>query len=82
MTDATFNEQALAAARNRFYETGTTVHAWAMAHGVSPSTVYEVLSGRRRCCRGDAHRVAVALGLKPAPSQQATTVCSQLHHST
>lgn len=64
MTDAAISEQALDAARSRLSHDGETVQAWAARHDVSPSTVYEVLAGRKKCRRGDAHRVAVLLGIK------------------
>lgn len=32
--------------------------------GYSPGLVYQVLAGRLRCVRGQAHQVAVVLGLK------------------
>lgn len=64
MTDPAISEQALEAARSRLNHDGETVQAWAARHAVSPSTVYEVLAGRKKCRRGDAHRVAVLLGLK------------------
>lgn len=64
MTDAAISGQALKAARSRFDHDGETVQAWAVRHNVSASTVYEVLAGRKKCRRGDAHRVAVLLGLK------------------
>lgn len=43
---------------------GVTVSGWARAHGFPPSVVFAVLSGRTRGRHGQAHRAAVALGLK------------------
>ena len=43
---------------------GISVSDWARQMGFSPNLVYQVLAGRLRCVRGQAHRVAVALGLK------------------
>lgn len=48
----------------RMRENGVTVKAWADAHGFSKYTVTDVLRGHRKGLRGEAHRVAVALGLK------------------
>ena len=43
---------------------GVTVTAWARAHGVTRLSVHRVMSGKSKCYRGDAHRIAVLLGLK------------------
>lgn len=49
---------------------GVTASEWARAHGFAPGVVFSVLSGRTVGRRGAAYRVAMALGLKPAPDQQ------------
>lgn len=51
-------------ARAEFDRKGVPIAAWARAHGVSASLVYEILAGRKKCLRGSSHRVAVLLGLK------------------
>ena len=51
--------------RKIFREEGVTVTAWARKHGFSALTVYSVLSGRTQGLRGEAHQIAVALGMKP-----------------
>jgi gp16 family phage-associated protein len=43
---------------------GISVSDWAREMGYSPGLVHQVLAGRLRCKRGQAHKVAVALGLK------------------
>ena len=45
---------------------GLSIRQWAAAHNVSPGLVYDLLSlnPRRKCIRGQSHRVAVLLGLK------------------
>lgn len=53
-----------AEARAEFAHKGLSIAAWARAHGVGRSLVYEVLAGRKKCIRGDAHKVAVLLGMK------------------
>lgn len=53
-----------------FYANGESVSDWAKAHGFRREIVYAVLAGRTRGYRGEAHRVAVALGLKAPPSAQ------------
>lgn len=59
------DSQALKKARAAFDAAGITLAAWAKAHGFSATTVVDVLNGRRVGKYGEAHRVAVALGLKP-----------------
>ncbi|MES1938443.1 DNA-binding protein [Salinisphaera hydrothermalis] len=58
----------LASAQKWFRDNGVPVSAWADARGFARQTVYAVLAGRSPAIRGEAHRVAVALGLKPAAS--------------
>jgi len=50
--------------RQWFDREGVTVQDWALAHSFRPENVYAVLSGRTRGRRGEAHRIAVELGLK------------------
>ena len=64
MPNATISKQARQRARKRLSRQGLSVRAWADQHQLKPGTVYEVLAGRKRCLRGDAHRAAVLLGLK------------------
>lgn len=47
-----------------FLREGLPVNEWARAHGFTPETVYALLAGRTAGRRGQAHRAAVALGLK------------------
>lgn len=55
-----------AQARAEFERRGLSIAAWAGQNGVHANLVYEILAGnpRRRCLRGQSHRVAVLLGLK------------------
>ncbi len=53
-----------AEARAEFRRVGKSIAAWAREHGVHHETVYQVLKGRKKGERGDAHKVAVLLGLK------------------
>ena len=55
-------------AREWFALHGVSIAAWAREHNVSRSTVYEVLAGRRKCHRGDSHKIAVLLGMKAKPA--------------
>jgi len=52
-----------------FIDHGLTVSEWAIQHQFNPALVYAVLHGRRRCLRGQSHRIAVALGLKSLPHE-------------
>lgn len=43
---------------------GKSVQQFAREHGVDPATTYQVLAGRKKGRRGEAHKVAVLLGMK------------------
>ncbi|HAC91918.1 MAG TPA: DNA-binding protein [Planctomycetaceae bacterium] len=58
-------EDALESARRRFFIEGESVADWARERGFSLQLTYSVLNGRLRARRGESHRIAVALGLKP-----------------
>ena len=60
------SSEALEAIRQQFYDHGLTVVEWARTHDFDVHLVYGVLSGRTKARRGESHRIAVALGLKPA----------------
>lgn len=62
----------LAAVRHQFWLSGESISGWATRHGFSAATTYSLLAGRLRANRGEAHRIAVALGLKPAPTPNET----------
>ncbi|WP_175784261.1 DNA-binding protein [Burkholderia ambifaria] len=57
-------------ARSQFNFVGKSIRAWAREHGVQASTVYEVLSGRQLGEYGEAHKVAVLLGIKHGTVEQ------------
>ena len=59
------NAAHVAAARAAFYDRGEDVASWARARGFRPANVYRVLSGHSRAMRGEGHRIAISLGLKP-----------------
>lgn len=44
--------------------TGISIAEWARENRFSCALVYQVLEGKRRCLRGQSHKIAVALGLK------------------
>ncbi len=43
---------------------GVSIAEWARENKFSAGLVYQILEGKRRCLRGQSHRIAVALGLK------------------
>jgi gp16 family phage-associated protein len=50
--------------RAELEEAGISMAAWARANGFNRMTVVDLLAGRQQGLRGEAHRAAVALGLK------------------
>lgn len=54
-----------------FTASGLSIAEWALKNGYSPKTVYDVLQRRRMGRRGEAHNVAVALGIKQGELQPA-----------
>ncbi|PXX44272.1 DNA-binding protein [Undibacterium pigrum] len=61
------SQAAIDAVKQRFFEQGICIGDWARAHEFDAFLVYAVLSGRAKAKRGESHRIAVALGLKPPP---------------
>lgn len=57
---------ALDEVRDRFKRSGTNITAWAIDHDFAPERVFSVLAGRSKGVRGQARRIAVALGLEEA----------------
>ena len=64
--------------RALFENTGWSVAEWARLQGFSTGLVYQVLEGRRKCLRGQSHRIAVALGLKPGATMDLNELSEQL----
>ncbi|HVJ39389.1 MAG TPA: DNA-binding protein [Stenotrophomonas sp.] len=52
--------------RQELEDQGVSIADFARQHGLNPTTVYHVLDGSHKGRRGEAHRAAVALGLKAA----------------
>lgn len=69
VVDLAFSERIMRcqAARERLEALGVTIAEWAESRGYSRELAYAVLSGRITGKRGIAHRVAIDLGIKPAP---------------
>lgn len=55
-----------AEAKQRLRLRGETIASWADRHGFPRADVYAALSGRTVGNFGTAHRIAVALGMKPS----------------
>lgn len=51
----------------KFRAQGESIAEWADRHGFERSLVYSVVSGKRKCLRGQSFKIAVALGLRPKP---------------
>lgn len=62
------NQKTLTAdqVKQRFRERGITFTQWAKEHGYRRHAVYRVLNGSDKAHYGQAHEIAVALGLKAA----------------
>jgi gp16 family phage-associated protein len=57
--------EQIARIKKLFLLNGTSYSDWAKEHQVNRAILYAVLSGKCRCHRGEAHKIAVLLGLKP-----------------
>ena len=62
-------EQACQEARSLISRQGISAKEWAIKHGLTPSTVYAVLNGQKKCLRGESHRAAVLLGMKAGETE-------------
>ncbi|MEG1971297.1 MAG: DNA-binding protein [Burkholderiaceae bacterium] len=51
-------------ARQALQDKGVSITQWALANRFSPNLVFEVLGGRKKGVRGQAHNIAVKLGIK------------------
>ncbi|QFT84468.1 hypothetical protein FIU88_05675 [Halomonas sp. THAF12] len=51
-------------ARQELDRRGITVADFCRAHDLTPNLVYDLLAGRKKGKRGEAHRAAVLLGIK------------------
>lgn len=61
--------QTPASARAQVAALGLCVSEMGRATGISRHTFTDLLSGKQQGLRGNAHRAAVLLGLKPAPAK-------------
>ncbi|WP_320174913.1 DNA-binding protein [Maridesulfovibrio sp.] len=51
-------------ARQKLNDKGISVSKWATKNRLNPNTVSDVLNGRKKGVRGEAHKAAVLLGIK------------------
>lgn len=58
------SEQALEAARKKLADLGLSQKDWALQHGFTPTLIYAVINGQKKCLRGKSHKAAVLLGIK------------------
>lgn len=50
--------------KSEFARNGISIGSWAKANGFKRGDVYAVLDGRNKAKYGDAHAIAVTLGMK------------------
>jgi len=50
--------------KSEFRRSGVSIAKWAVENGLNTVVVYQLLAGRRKGERGEAHRAAVMLGIK------------------
>ena len=55
--------------RAQFIAQGICIAEWARKNGYTPNLVYDIISGRKKCMRGQSHQIAVSLGLKALPQE-------------
>lgn len=55
--------------RDLFEINGESIAQWSRRHGFSPALVYRVLRGDATAKRGQTHAIAIALGIKRAPTE-------------
>lgn len=64
MLNIACNASFVKSVRLIFDESGMSIAEWARAEGFSTALVYQVIEGKRKCVRGQSHRIAVSLGPK------------------
>lgn len=69
LLDMTSGQDKRQTLRDLFRQNGRSIGTWADDMGFKRSLVYAVLSGRAVGDRGEAHSIAIALGLKAHPQR-------------
>lgn len=64
VNDKSVSIKTLAEAREEFAMQGLSISGWARENGFSANLVFDILGGRKKCLRGQSHRIAVTLGIK------------------
>ncbi|MBS1186698.1 MAG: DNA-binding protein [Burkholderiaceae bacterium] len=64
--------------RAEFLRKGISITSWAISHGFTPNLVFEVLAERKKCLRGQSHKIAVLLGLKQGEIADPKSIDSRL----
>jgi len=64
VNDKSVSIKTLAEAREEFDMQGLSISGWARENGFSANLVFDILGGRKKCLRGQSHRIAVTLGIK------------------
>ena len=72
-----FTQQQLAAAKERVYVNGRTLSQWCAETGLDYQTAGNVLRGHTKATRGEAFRIAAALGLKRQVAKKQSTALSK-----
>lgn len=67
------DQARLSEVRLAFVQRGESIADWAVRHNFRPQMVYAVLAGRNKGLRGEGHRIAVALDLKPTSGPPTAT---------
>lgn len=66
-------------AKKALQTNGLSIAQFAKTFGFNVHLVYAVLAGKNKASRGESHRIAVALGLKPKPSGEPTPATHRSH---
>jgi len=65
---------------NLFEANGISVAEWSRDHGFPSALVYRVLRGETKCRRGETHKIAIALGIKPKASHEQRKLLEIINH--
>lgn len=57
--------------RQEFRRNGISISSWARKHGFPTQAVHRVLRGNAKCWYGNAHKIAVMLGIKDGEIENA-----------
>ena len=72
------NIRTAAEARSELLRKGVSVTGWSKANDLNPVTVFQLLQGKVKGVRGEAHRAAVLLGMKAGEVVEADHVKNAL----